>query len=147
MKLTEMSVIQFIKANSARVIGETLHDFLVESSRVIEGVMQIGYGLFNIVSITLILPFYVLLWLLCAKKAIRDARQKEAKTTAEEQGKTEIYRTPVAKFNTKLKALTMNLIVHVLGLHTMMGIPDFDFMQRDPKNGDMVYYKVGGARE
>ncbi len=147
MKTAEMSVIQFIKNNALRVMEATLNEYRVGLTDIVKGTRKISYGLINIVTITLLLPIYALLWPLIARKAIRDALQREAAVAAEVQGKTEIYRTPQSKFNTKFKAWILNVLVLHLGMTTILGIPDFDFMKMDSKTGDMVYYKVGGTDE
>jgi hypothetical protein len=134
--VAQMSVGQFMRLNLSVMARDLYGGILVACISIAKGAW------FFFVSL-LVGPFFLLGWPLIAANTIRTARQEMARKKACEYGSFEIYRVKFALFRTNtIRRWTYNILIVYLGLHRLVGIPNYDFSQRDRESGDMVYYRV-----
>ncbi len=96
------------------------------------------------------IPLFLLLSPVIAAREIRLARWFVCDSMARKGKKlpSEVHRVPFRVIEgKKAKAWAYNVVVRNLGLHCVLGIPNFDYMRQDRQSGDMVFYKLVDRHE
>lgn len=110
----------------------------------LELVEPVWFLVVRIASLTL-LPLFIVLLPLIAAREIRLSRQFVAKMEAKktEIGSIEVYRMEFKRLEgRRFKCWAYNVITDNLGLHRILGVPSFDYSERDRQTGDVVFFRL-----